>query len=210
MNSRPASLVLVVVLLLLSASNVFGQSGGQFCVRAFEDRNNNQARDAGEPLLTRGVAVNLLNAEGVTIASGLLESSPTAAQGTLCFQFLPAGQYTVVVTSVELTATGAGDFSAVVSETGQPVLFEYGAQRPAAVAPTATAPTTAVEPDLARIGISAGGALLAMLGMLGLGAVIYGLFVRRPSGRDARGRLTSQRIPAVSANDDTGQMKAQR
>jgi hypothetical protein len=76
----------------------YGYRAGSF-VRAFEDTNANGKLDAGEALLTRGINVNLLDAQNVTIASALLDQSPTAAQGVVCFQFLAAGQYTINISA---------------------------------------------------------------------------------------------------------------
>ena len=209
---KPAlRIVLLVTLFALMALPAAAQTGGQFCVRAFEDRNANGTRDGGEPLLTRGLAVNLLNAEGVTVASGLLESSPTAAQGTLCFQFLPAGQYTMVVSTAEFSPTTPGDFTAVVSDNAQPVLFEFGAQRPLV---EATAPAVAPQntTQLQRIGLSVGGALIAIIGMTVLGLLIYlvGLRPSRstlvPVPRAAAATPTPGSMPPVTLSDDTGKV----
>jgi hypothetical protein len=91
MIRTPIRVLVLVILFVWAALPAAAQTGGQFCVRAFEDRNGSGARDGGEPLLTRGLAVNLLNAEGVTVASGLLESSPTAALVTTIV-YGPAGK----------------------------------------------------------------------------------------------------------------------
>ncbi|MGV2435123.1 MAG UNVERIFIED_CONTAM: hypothetical protein LVT10_09825 [Anaerolineae bacterium] len=71
------------------------QTGGQFCVRSFEDRNANALIDADESVLTRGVAVELLNQYNIVIASALLDNSPNSTDGIICFQQLPRGQYSV-------------------------------------------------------------------------------------------------------------------
>ena len=72
---------LMLIAVLLTATGVSAQTGGQFCVRSFEDRNGNSTLDPGEPLLTSGISANLLNAESVIVASALLADSPTAAPG---------------------------------------------------------------------------------------------------------------------------------
>ena len=54
-------------------------SGGQLWVQAFEDRNGNGQHDAGEPFLTQGVSVDLLNADGVIVASATLDGAPYAS-----------------------------------------------------------------------------------------------------------------------------------
>src|SRR5689334_19822978 len=114
---------IIIAVLLLIGSSVHAQtqaSGGQFCVRAFEDTNANGKLDAGEALLTHGINVNLLNAQNVTIASALLDQSPTAAQGVVCFQFLAAGQYTINISSAEYKATTPASITTTIADGGLP------------------------------------------------------------------------------------------
>jgi hypothetical protein len=179
------------------AMPAFAQTGGQFCVRAFEDRNGSGTRDANEPLLVRDVVVNLLDGDGVTVASGVLESSPTAAQGILCFQRLPAGQYSAVVTSADLTPTTPTSFSATVAESGQPVVVEFGAQRAAAIAatPAPAASAEGTQETLLRVGLSAGGAIFVMLGMVVLGLIVYAIFFARRGARPAGATTTGSMRP---------------
>jgi hypothetical protein len=158
------------------------QTGGQLCVRAFEDRNGNGTRETNEPALTRGIVVTLVNAEGVTVAGSFMENEPRAAEGILCFTRLAAGQYTAVVTSADFEATGQESFIATVSDNQPPQVFDYGAARIAAApasAPMATG-MFGLDADTLRLVVSAIGALIAMLGMVGLGSVLYGIFLRRP------------------------------
>ena len=72
---------LTILFLLLISNMALAQSGGQLWVRSYEDRNANGVRDTGEPLLTRGVSVDLVNGDGIVIASALLDNSPNASQG---------------------------------------------------------------------------------------------------------------------------------
>lgn len=160
------------------------QSGGQFCVRSFEDRNRSGQRDGGEPLLTRGISVNLQDSSSVTIASALLDDSPTAIEGVVCFEGLPAGQYTVTVTSADYEPTTTNTFTTSVNDTGQPAIFTFGAQPAAAVA--TGVPAQAGDPlrerdQLARIVLAGLGALVVVFGMVVLGLIVYWLaFRRRP------------------------------
>lgn len=166
-------LLLSLILLVLGAGIVRAQTGGQFCVRAFEDRNGNGQMDSGEPFLTRGVSVNLLNAQNVTVASGLLDNSPTAAQGVLCFQFLEAGQYSLEITSPDFNATTPSTVTASISEGSIPTLVQYGGQR-ITDAPIITDETTATDEEmLPRLVLSGLGALLVLAGMAVLGMIIY-------------------------------------
>lgn len=175
---------------------VSAQTGGQFCVRAFEDRNADGvwAGAASEPLLMRDVAINLLNADGVVINSGLMESSRTAAQGIFCFQFLPAGQYTAIITSADLTATTPMSITATVNAQGEPVVVEYGAQRNSEPA-SASAPAAASDgSQVVRVALSAGGAAAVMVGMGLLGAMIYTLALRRAVPAQASMATGLQRV----------------
>lgn len=122
-------LKLLIILLLLSLTSLLSlaQDGeGQVCVRSFEDRNDNATFDANEPFITQGVGVNLMNALGVTIDAKLLDDSPIAAQGMVCFQQLPIGDYTVIVTSADYSAVTLTSFNALVIPGSVPVRFDFG------------------------------------------------------------------------------------
>ncbi len=182
------------------------QSGGQLCVRSFEDRNGNGNLDAGEPLLTRGVSVNLLDANGVTIASALLDESPTAAQGVVCFQFLDAGQYSVAITSADYTATTVDTITTNVTDGSLPTVIEYGGQRAGVetVSATQTASTTAPDNQLVRILVAALSTLVVVTGMVVLGVIVYFFAFRgrRQPTRDAFDpRVTTGSMSAVRARD---------
>ncbi len=101
---------------------------GQICVRAFEDRNSNGVFDPNEPPITQGIGVNLLNIQSVTIAAQLLEDSESAALGTVCFRELLAGDYTVLVTSADYTATTPTTFNAMVLPQSVPTRLDFGGE----------------------------------------------------------------------------------
>ncbi len=203
----------IIALLLLIGSTVQAQSGGQFCVRAFEDTNTNGKLDAGEALLTHGINVNLLNAQNVTIASALLDQAPTAAQGVVCFQFLAAGQYTIDISSAEYKATTPASITTTITDGGLPTVVEFGGQSVAAPANTANTDTSVNVPavpddtnQLVRILISVTGTLLVIIGMGILGVIVYLLaFGRRQPLPDPR--LTTGSMRTVDMRD-TGSMRA--
>lgn len=80
-------LFILVISLFVSGIAAAQQAGGQFCVRAFEDRNGNGLHelDGSEPFLTRGVSAQLLDINNVVVATSLLDNSPTAINGVICF-----------------------------------------------------------------------------------------------------------------------------
>ncbi|MEZ4668720.1 MAG: hypothetical protein R3E39_12480 [Anaerolineae bacterium] len=202
-------LAIIAVVLLTGMFSVNAQSGGQFCVRAFEDANANQRLDAGENLLTHGLSVNLLDASNVTIASALLDQSPTAAQGVVCFQFLPAGQYTMSISSAEYKATTPTSMTTTVIDSGQPTVMEFGAQvidlGPTAAPANSTA--TALNDEQAqivRVLVAALATLVVVIGMLVLGLIVYMMTLgrRRPVSEDTR--RTTGSMQAVKS--DTGRI----
>jgi hypothetical protein len=198
--------MILIVVVALGALTAAAQSGGQLCVRSFEDRNGSGTLDAGEPLLTRGVSVNLLDAGGVTIASALLDESPTAAQGVVCFQFLAAGQYSVVITSADFSATTPATITTTISDSGLPTVVEFGGQRagvPTLAPAGAAAASVSDNEQLIRIIISLVAALVVVAGMVFLGLIVYGLAFRgrRPPAAAALDPRTTGSTPIVQVRD---------
>jgi len=180
-------LKLLIMLLLFSLTGILtiAQEDGQVCVRSFEDRNNNATFDANEPLITQGVGVNLMDASGITIDSKLLDDSPIAAQGMVCFQQLPMGDYTVLITSADYSAVTLTSFNALVVAGSVPVRFDFGGKLISADLDTSTStntPTTADSQASAIQGLLFGviGAIVVMGIMIMVGMLIYfGVFRRR-------------------------------
>lgn len=221
-------LVMAVSLVMASAFAAAQDNDGQFCLQAFEDRNENGQLDPGEPLITRGIGANLLNNRGIIVASALLDDSPTAARGVICFQNLSAGQYTMNVTSADFEATADDNMTVTVSGDGLPTIFEFGAL------PVDTgefAAEAAPEPDpqaaVQRILVAVLGASVTMLLVGIIGLVLYLLFLRRPASsapefdpnayymrppdaRSTTGTMLPVQEPPPSTLDDTGQHPAQR
>ncbi len=217
-------LITFLWLLLLGVGVADAQTGGQVCVRSYEDRNNNSRYDAGEPLITRGVSANLLDANGIIIRTARLEESSLAAQGIICFQLLPSGQYSVNVISGAYNPTGSNLFTVSVSDVGAPELFDYGATLVVSDSATVSqpAPTATVDRDtvLRAIFFSALGAVIVLVAMTIVGLVFYWLLfagrLRELRAAQAYARATSTgsmravgdsgRLPAV--RPDTGPMSA--
>lgn len=205
------ALFLAAVLFLIGGRTAAQNSGGQFCLRAFEDSNGSGVRDNNEPLLTRGVSANLLDASGVTIASALLDSSPTAAQGIICFQFLTPGQYSMTVTSADFVATTSSTLTATITEGAQPVVVDFGGRRvgiQATSVPTAQAQPVDERELLARLAISGIGSLIIVVGMIVLGLIIYWVAfnnrLKQAAAQDMR--RTTGSMPPVRTSD-TGNFK---
>jgi hypothetical protein len=176
------------LLLLLTITGIAAAqtSGGQMCVRAFDDRNGNGQKDNNEPPITRSLSASLINAQGVIIDTMLMDdTSPNASSGLMCFQRLEAGQYSMRVSSADYMPTTTNEFIAVISDTGIPVVFPYGGQ----VIPIEVPQTTLDEPltltaseqqaFIARLVIAGIGAIVIIGAMLVVGAIIYFAFLRK-------------------------------
>ena len=164
----------------------YAQEGdGQICIRAFEDRNTNGVFDANEPLLTQGIGVNLMNGSGVTIDAKLLDDSPTAVQGVVCFQQLPIGDYSVVVTSADYSAVTPTLFNALVVGGSVPVRFDFGGQIITADLESTVTSNSGLSDDaqdrlLQGLMFGLMGAIVVMGVLIIVGMVIYfGIFNRR-------------------------------
>lgn len=190
--------VLIGLILGVFALGVSAQEagGGQIWVRVFEDRNGNAARDAGEPLVTRGVSADLIDSSGTAIRSALLDTEPNASQGLIAFQFLTPGAYTIVLTSADLTATTPTQFSVTVEAGAMPLVIDFGGQRVVPVAATVEPTADMEQRELLRIGIAGVAALIVIGGMISLGLLIYALVLRpnafrRTDGDPMRSTSTS-------------------
>lgn len=170
---------MITLLAALSVPPLSAQGGGQFCVRAFMDRNGNAIPDTGEPPLTYGLGVQLQDGRGVVIASALMDNSPTASQGVICFDQLAAGQYTLSVTSAEYNPTTPADMTVNILADGLPEVFDYGArlvydplQLPTPI------PTQSETADTERLLVALGGGLITSLLVTLIGVLIFFIVIR--------------------------------
>lgn len=204
MNRKTLITLLTFICSLFVIHAVMAQSGGQVCIRSFEDRNTNGVLDAGEPLLTRGISANLINDAGITIQTALLDDSSRAAQGIMCFQFLEAGQYTISLASADYNPTASNAFPANVTATSIEI-FDFGASLAISEAPL-TAEELSQQATQARQGqisaaqvgrifIAAAGGAIAFGVFTVLGVLIYAIFIR-PRG--------VERMPPGYRPGDTG------
>ncbi len=205
-------LITVVFLLLLASLSSAQSSSGQLCIRAFEDRNANGSQDANEPPIVRGVSATLADATGLIIDSALMENSSTASSGTLCFQRLEAGQYTMRVSSADYTPTTPTDFTAAVSDSGIPQVLSYGGQLIPNAMPVTEgeiSPEARLQSTLVRSVFAGLGALLIMGAMTVLGTLIYFFVLRNRQSPTATG--VYQAVPSTgqyAAVPSTGQYAA--
>ncbi len=202
---RLSSQILICLLLFGVALPLFAQdSGGQLWVQSFEDRNGNGQRDAGEPFLTRGVSVDLLNASGVVMASGTLDGAPYANQGFVGFLYLDSGTYTVAIISPDLRANTPDRVEVTITAGAAPITVLYGAQRVASVESLATSESSSLlNSELARVAFSGFAALIVIGVMAFLGVVIYTLVLRRRYQTEMK-RYTTGSMRAARA-DETGE-----
>ena len=121
---KPASTLLC--LLLLTLAPLRAQDTGQVCVQCFDDRDGDGLRAADEGSVAHGIGAALMNLAGVTIQSKLLEDSPFAADGLLCFDDLPAGDYHISLSSAEFASASATVFAASVAPGKPPTVIEFG------------------------------------------------------------------------------------
>lgn len=166
-------------LLILMTLAARAQETGQICVLTFDDRDGNGSRDADERSIPHGIGASLLNADGVTIAAALLDDSPFAANGLMCFDQLRAGEYRLRVTSAEFIGTTASTFAASVNPGDAPARIEFGV-RPLLADEAARA--GAFDLDAVTVAVLARAMLVAALvfvAMSVIGLLIYLLVFRR-------------------------------
>jgi hypothetical protein len=140
--------LLLICLPFLLTRILLAQDTGQVCVLSYEDRDGDGSRDADERSIAHGIGASLLNTSGVTIASALLDDSPFAANGLICFDQLLAGEYQILLTSAEFASTASASFTASVNPGEAPARFEFGA-RSLHLAESAGASATAIAVDAA-------------------------------------------------------------
>ncbi len=198
---------IVGLIMLLTSGLTAAQSGGQFCVRAFEDLNRNGLRDPEERLLTRGISANLLDVQNVTVGSAVLDQSPTASEGVICFTGLPDGQYTITITSLDFESTTPTSMTTSISGADLPTVMEFGAVTALIPTPTAAPPATTIggltRDELVRLLVAALGGLIVIGGMGLLGVMVYLIAFprRRKVAADARRATTTGSTPAVRQTD---------
>lgn len=183
-------------------------SGGQICIRAFEDRNGNAQDDTNEPRIQRRLSATLANDIGVIIDSAFMEDSLNSAAGTLCFQRLVAGQYTLRIVSAEYIFTTETEFITAITDTGIQT-FSVGGQLIVSsvpiVADNGDLQLSSAEQQnlMTRLIFAAIGGAIVIGAMAVVGAFIYLIFMRR-SAQPTRKTGT---YPTVQSPPSTGSMQ---
>lgn len=156
-------------------------NNGRFCVRLFEDLNDNTVQEAGEPTVTQGIVADL-RARGsqVILQSMLVQNSPEARRGEVCFTDLALGQYEIMLKSASY-AIPTGDNTVFTELTAtQPVIISSYGVSPRLVSASTQGDANSVDQDevLERAVISLAGALIAMAVMAFIGIMVYVVMMR--------------------------------
>ena len=198
-------MLLMPILLLLGSCLLSAQDTGQICVQVFDDGNQSGARDDSEVAIIRGIGAHLLNDVSVTIGSKLLEDSPYAADGLVCFDQLPAGDYLVILTSSEYIPTSAASVRAAVEPGSPPALIKVGVRLIDAAVPDGSSATRGIDARAAE------GLLLALIAsaitafLMGVvGVFLYFLVIRPRLSVRRVARQRASAVPAMPAADITG------
>ena len=186
----------LVCIILLVFSGLLAQDTGQICIMSFDDHNGNGQQEDNEPPFTYGIGVSLLSALGVTLETSLLENSPTASSGLLCFEGLSAGDYMVLLTSAQVVATTASSFNAVVVPGAAPARFDFGVAAIQVESESTISETGSLSDEQARalqgiaVGVFAAAISAGCLFLIGL--LIYLRVFRRRLKQLRAGRMVQQ------------------
>lgn len=167
--SRPITMLLIALTCLIYTLPTFAQnSGGAICFMAYEDINKNGTHDSDEQAFA-GVGVNLVQQE-LIIGTHIT----TASQEAFCFRGLTPGTYIVEFEeSTNHIAITRNSEELTLSE-GQRFRLEYGVLPQSPFLEADEAPTSAGDKvdTTSRLLISLMAAVLAMILMMGFGAVM--------------------------------------
>ena len=142
------------------------QDTSQVCLSAFVDDNGDGKRDSDEAPIEHGIAASLLNENDVTIAATLLEDSPDASDGLLCFDQVPAGSYRLMISSSEYAATGDASADVLVQPGAPPPKIDFS------MSPLASSANARIMPRLLDLDSAALRSLLPILAALILVSVM--------------------------------------
>ncbi|MBN2470647.1 MAG: hypothetical protein JXN59_07995 [Anaerolineae bacterium] len=186
MTKRTLLKIGLALCLLLAAVPLAGaqENQGRICVAAYNDANQNGTREPMEPLLG-DVVVTLQNEQAISVGNYV-----TSGQAEpYCFEGLAPGVYLINFSGGMVTATGESDFAVTLAAGGIPAQVQFGAARTDAlpVAGSGMPETSAVAADentVLRVAIALAGALVVVVGLAGVGLLIFWLRYRRTASAE--------------------------
>jgi hypothetical protein len=204
----------LVSVVFMTATAFAQENNGSVCIQTFEDRNGNATLDAGEPFIVKDVGVNLANAEGIITQTAMLDDSPRASSGLVCFSALPEGQYTLQVVSAAYNSTTNTAFTAIVTDSSIPQRFDYGGQVITPQIPDSLNTANAVDSNRVRSRLESAffagiGSALVIAVLSIVGAFFYFLLFR-PRLQKAFNDYRQSLPPRNMRSTDTGMMYAVR
>ncbi|MCQ3933193.1 MAG: hypothetical protein DPW16_22315 [Chloroflexi bacterium] len=162
-----------------NATPVQSGPGNDVCIVVYQDGGQVGVREEGENLVS-GVDVNLLASDVV------IQTLVTTAESPQCFSGLPAGEFRIVVPpSPNHLLTTRNDAGVSFLDTGNRITANFGAQMIDPLADGLTRSSVEeAEGELTldqdtRLLFSIAGAAVAMLFMVGVGAIVMSLMGRK-------------------------------
>ncbi len=207
-RARPFRRALALAFLALAFLTAGAQDTGQICLLAYVDQDEDGRRAGTETPIARGIAASLLDERDVTIRSQLLEDSPYASDGLLCFDQLLAGDYGLIISSSEYNATSPTVAAASVQPGAAPARIDFGAKPlTVAAAPNILTGLATLDADAVQTLLVAGGFTAALIIVMSLlGSLVVALLLRRRRRAKASappGTEMSGISPAARAQDES-------
>lgn len=169
---RRIGILLITIFCTVTVQPAFAQESA-VCLLAYEDTNQNGVHDPQE-LPFAGIGVNLVGQEDLIIGTHVT----TESMDFFCFEGLSAGTYTVRFEESPNHTPTTENIASLTLAAGQRLRLEYGAvpQSPFLEADEAPTSTGDKVDTVTRLLISLMAAVLAMILMLGIGAVAVSRF----------------------------------
>ena len=155
------------------------EPGNEVCIVVYQDAGQVGVREEGENSMS-GVDVNLLTSDVI------IQTLVTTAEGPKCFSGLTAGEFRIIVPpSPNHLLTTRNDAAVSFLDTGNRITANFGAQMIDPLADGLTRSSVEeTEGELTfdqntRLLFSIAGAAVAMLFMVGVGAIVTGMLRRK-------------------------------
>ncbi len=164
---RQMIILFITLFCIAYATPLAAQSGGEICLLAYEDSNQNGLHEPQETAFT-GVGVSLLTQDDLIIGNHVTGSD------AFCFQGIAAGSYTVRFESSPNHTATTENTAAIELAEGQRLRLEYGAVPQNPFLDEAPASSGDKVDTVTRLLISLMAAVVAMILMIGFGAIVMG------------------------------------